>query len=53
VRYLSADSGFLVVPAGYLDGDQAITPQANIFCEQRPYWFDEGKAATTFSTYLE
>ena len=54
VPYLSRDGAFLVIPAGYLaGGDPQITPQANIFWDERPCWFDEGRKADTFSTYPE
>ena len=51
VHYLSRDGAFLVVPAGYVSGDPEIRPSANIFWNERPCWFDEGKSADTFATY--
>lgn len=51
VPYISRDGAFLVVPAGYTSGDPEIRPSANIFWDERPCWFDEGRAADTFSTY--
>ena len=53
VPYISRDGAFLVVPAGYVSGDPKIRPSANIFWDERPCWFDEGKAAPAFSTYPE
>ena len=51
VPYLSRDGAFLAVPAGYVSGDPEIRPSANIFWNERPCWFDEGKSANTFETY--
>lgn len=51
VPYLSRDGAFLVIPAGYLEGDPKIRPSANIFWDERPCWFEEGQTAETFSTY--
>lgn len=51
VPYLSRDGSALVIPAGYLEGDPKITPQANIFCEEKPVWFDKGQAADQFDQY--
>ena len=43
----------LVIPAGYLEGDPKIIPQANIFCEEKPAWFDAGQNAASFDQYPE
>ncbi|MEW6991840.1 GFA family protein [Colwelliaceae bacterium 6441] len=51
VPYLSRDGSALVIPAGYLEGDPQITPQANIFCEEKPVWFEQGQAAEKFDQY--
>ncbi|MDO6445102.1 GFA family protein [Colwellia sp. 1_MG-2023] len=51
VPYLSRDGSALVIPAGYLEGDPKITPQANIFCEEKPVWFEAGQAAAQFDQY--
>lgn len=51
VPYLSRDGSALVIPAGYLEGDPQISPQANIFCEEKPVWFDKGQAADKFDQY--
>lgn len=51
VPYLSRDGIALVIPAGYLEGDPKITPQANIFCEEKPVWFEPGQAAAQFDQY--
>jgi len=53
VPYISRDGAFLVVPAGYISDDPEIRPSANIFWDERPCWFDEGKSAKTFETYPE
>jgi len=51
VPYISRDGSFLIVPAGYVSGDPEIRPSANIFWEERPCWFEEGKSADTFESY--
>ncbi|MGQ8364441.1 GFA family protein [Glaciecola sp. 1036] len=51
VPYPSRDNSYLVVPAGFLDDDPEIRPMANIFWQERPAWFDEGKQATCFDAY--
>ena len=51
VPYISRDGAFLIVPAGFVSGDPEIRPSANIFWEERPYWFDKGKSADTFKSY--
>ena len=53
VPYVSRDGTALVVPAGYVTGDPEIRPMANIFWEERPCWFDEGKTAPNFARYPE
>ncbi|MCF2946863.1 GFA family protein [Paraglaciecola aquimarina] len=53
VPYESRDGTALVIPAGYLDGDPEIRPQANIFCEEKPCWFEEGQQAQKFNQYPE
>ncbi len=53
VPYISRDGAFLIVPAGYVSGDPEIRPSANIFWEERPCWFDEGKSADIFKSYPE
>ena len=32
----------LVVPAGSLDAEPSLTPQAQIFCSEKARWFDAG-----------
>ena len=51
VPYISRDGAFLIVPAGFTEGDPEIRPQANIFWQERPCWFDEGKSANTYEGY--
>jgi hypothetical protein len=53
VPYVSRDGTALVVPAGYVTGDPEIRPMANIFWQERPCWFDEGKEAANFARYPE
>jgi hypothetical protein len=53
VPYISRDGAFLIVPAGYVSGDPDIRPSANIFWDERPCWFGEGKSADTFKRYPE
>lgn len=53
VPYLSRDNAFLVIPAGYLNDDPEIRPEANIFWGERPCWFEEGGLAQKFEEYPE
>ena len=53
VPYISRDANYLVVPAGYLDEDPKIRPQANIFWQEKACWFDEGSQAPKFDQYPE
>jgi len=51
VPYVSRDGAFLIVPAGYINDDPEIRPSANIFWDERPCWFDQGKSAEHFDKY--
>ena len=51
VPYLSRDGSALAIPAGCLDGDPEIVPQANIFWVERSCWFEQGSEAERFSRY--
>ena len=51
VPYVGRNGAFLIVPAGYIDGDPKIKPSANIFWNERPCWFDEGRSAPSFERY--
>jgi len=51
VPYLSRDGSMLAVPAGFLNDTPTITPQANIFCEEKFSWYDAGQQATSFDKY--
>lgn len=51
VPYLSRDGSMLVVPAGYLDESPDEAPQANIFWEEKCWWYDSGLDATKFEQY--
>lgn len=53
VPYLSRDGVALVIPAGYLDEDPGITPQANIFWDEKSCWYEQGQMASQFSRYPE
>ncbi|WP_440876772.1 GFA family protein [Thalassotalea sp. PLHSN55] len=53
VPYVSRDGAFLIVPAGYVEQDPEIRPSANIFWDEKPCWFEEGKSADKFSQYPE
>lgn len=53
VPYLSRDGAMLIIPAGYLEGDPEIRPQANIFAEEKPCWFEDGQKAPIFAQYPE
>lgn len=51
VPYASRDNSYLVVPAGYLDEEPQISPNANIFYSEKPDWFDAGQQASCFEGY--
>lgn len=51
VPYLSRDGSMLVVPAGYLDESAEFAPQANIFWEEKCWWYDSGLNAQKFEQY--
>lgn len=49
-RYVK-ETGFIVVPAGSLDSDPAIRPQARIFWDSRASWSCTGEALPVHSEY--
>ena len=51
VPYASRDNSYLVVPAGFLDDDPNISPNANIFYTEKPSWFEAGQRASCFDGY--
>jgi len=51
VPYLSRDGSMLTVPAGYLNDAPTLTPQANIFCEEKSSWYNEGQNAPSYDQY--
>jgi hypothetical protein len=51
VPYISRDGQFLIIPAGYLEGDPHIRPGANIFWDEKPCWFEEGQNQDKFAAY--
>lgn len=51
VPYLSRDGSMLTIPAGFLDEDPEITPQANIFWEEKSCWYEEGQMVEKFARY--
>lgn len=51
VPYQSRCGQFLVTPAGFLNNDPQMVPQANIFWEERTCWYDSGQAADKFDQY--
>lgn len=51
VPYLSRDGSALAIPAGFLDADPGIVPQANIFWEEKFCWYEEGQAAPKYDRY--
>ena len=51
VPYISRDGQFLVTPAGFLNDDPQIVPQANIFIEEKACWYEAGQSATKFERY--
>ncbi|GAC13180.1 GFA family protein [Aliiglaciecola lipolytica] len=53
VPYLSRDGSMLCIPAGFLDGDPKIVPQANIFWEEKFPWYEAGQDAVKYQQYPE
>lgn len=51
VPYLSRDGSMLTIPAGYLDENPDIVPQANIFWSEKSCWYNEGQHAVKFDQY--
>ncbi len=51
VPYISAKNGKLVIPAGSLSDDPGITPQDNIFWEDRASWYDSVITAPRFGAF--
>ncbi|MHB8534129.1 MAG: GFA family protein [Sulfuricaulis sp.] len=49
-RYVK-ETGFVVIPAGSLDSDPAIQPQARIFWDSRASWSCGGDHLTVHSEY--
>ena len=42
------NKSFLVVPAGFIEGDPEVIPSANIFWNDRSCWYDEGQSAERY-----
>ncbi len=54
VPHVGKDGSYLLVPAGSLDGDPGIRPQAHIFCADRAVWDDDSIGlAPRFDQYPE
>jgi hypothetical protein len=51
VPYLSRDGSMLAIPAGFLDADPGVAPQANIFWKERFCWYEQGQDAPKFEEY--
>jgi hypothetical protein len=51
VPHVTRNGQFLLVPAGALEGDPGMRPQANIFWRDRSPWYEEGLAAPRFDAY--
>ncbi|WP_127555710.1 GFA family protein [Saccharospirillum alexandrii] len=49
--YVNRSGKFLVVPAGSLDGDPAVTPDDRIFWSERPHWVDAIGESPVFDRY--
>lgn len=49
--YVSRDGTALVIPAGTLEDDPQIRPEANIFWPTRAQWYDEGLEAQRCDQY--
>ncbi|WP_417594068.1 GFA family protein [Oceanospirillum sp.] len=44
--YISQSGKSLIVPAGSLNGEPSITPDAQIFCSEQPEWYKNGLQVT-------
>jgi len=44
--FISQSGKSLIVPAGSLNGEPSITPDAQIFCAEQPEWYKNGLKAT-------
>ncbi len=54
VPHVGKDGSYLLVPAGTLDDDPDIRPQAHIFCADRAVWDDDSlQQAPRFEQYPE
>lgn len=52
VPHVGKDGSYVLVPAGLLDDDPGIRPQAHIFCGNRAVWDDESlEQAPRFEQY--
>lgn len=51
VPHESIDGKHLVIPAGSLNTDIGLSPQANIFWESKACWVEDGRNAIRFSEY--
>ena len=52
VPYLNGAGNAMIIPAGTLDSDPGIRPQANIFWPNRASWYDDGVAAQHCEEYI-
>ena len=53
VPYKNRPGSFLIIPAGSLDDDPGIVPEANIFWPDRACWYDKGVQAEHCEEYLK
>ncbi len=51
--FLSRSGDILLVPAGCLNGEPSVVPQANIFWPERAQWYEAGVAAARYDRYME
>lgn len=51
VPALSRDGKSLIIPAGSLDADPGLRPQAGIFWRVRAAWYEDGLAARRYDGY--
>ena len=52
VPYMNGAGTAMIIPAGTLDDDPGIRPQANIFWPNRAEWYDDGVSAQHCDEYI-
>jgi len=51
--YISGTGKALIVPAGCLDSQPSLDPQANIFCTEQATWYKKGLNCKQFAMFSE